>query len=124
MNVFDNFYTPLWGVSTSDGEYVTTTGLIPKSGVWSYSLSSALGKPLVGGLEPLVLLVGDEGVKIDGEGVVAGNGLRAEDAALGRRGILRPENLWTGYFEGKNLIWIVAEGFSTLAMDPQRTPTQ
>ena len=38
--VFENFYTPLWGVSTSDGEYVTTTGLIPKSGVWSYSLSS------------------------------------------------------------------------------------
>ena len=38
--VFDNFYTPLWGVSTSDGEYVTTTGLVPKSGVWSYSLSS------------------------------------------------------------------------------------
>ena len=39
--VFEHFYTPLWGVSTSDGEYVTTTGLIPKSGVWSYSLSSA-----------------------------------------------------------------------------------
>lgn len=38
--VFQNFYTPLWGVSTSDGEYVTTTGLIPKSGVWSYSRSS------------------------------------------------------------------------------------
>lgn len=38
--VFEHFYTPLWGVSTSDGEYVTTTGLIPKSGVWSYSLSS------------------------------------------------------------------------------------
>lgn len=38
--VFENFYTPLWGVSTSDGEYVTTTGLIPKSGVWSYSRSS------------------------------------------------------------------------------------
>ena len=37
---FDHFYTPLWGVSTSDGEYVTTTGLVPKSGVWSYSLSS------------------------------------------------------------------------------------
>jgi lipoteichoic acid synthase len=32
---FPNFYTPLWGVSTSDGEYVATTGLIPKSGVWS-----------------------------------------------------------------------------------------
>ena len=38
--VFEHFYTPLWGVSTSDGEYVTTTGLIPKSGVWSYSQSS------------------------------------------------------------------------------------
>lgn len=38
--IFQNFYTPLWGVSTSDGEYVTTTGLIPKSGVWSYSRSS------------------------------------------------------------------------------------
>ena len=38
--ICENFYTPLWGVSTSDGEYVTTTGLIPKSGVWSYSGSS------------------------------------------------------------------------------------
>ena len=38
--VFEHFYTPLWGVSTSDGEYVTTTGLIPKSGIWSYSQSS------------------------------------------------------------------------------------
>lgn len=38
--VCNHFYTPLWGVSTSDGEYVTTTGLIPKSGVWSYSQSS------------------------------------------------------------------------------------
>ena len=38
--IFEHFYTPLWGVSTSDGEYVTTTGLIPKSGVWSYSQSS------------------------------------------------------------------------------------
>ena len=37
---FEHFYTPLWGVSTSDGEYVTTTGLIPKSGIWSYSQSA------------------------------------------------------------------------------------
>lgn len=37
---FENFYTPLWGVSTSDGEYVTTTGLIPKTGVWSYLKSA------------------------------------------------------------------------------------
>lgn len=38
--ICENFYTPLWGVSTSDGEYVTTTGLIPKPGVWSYSESA------------------------------------------------------------------------------------
>jgi len=31
---FTNFYNPLWGVSTSDGEYVASTSLIPKSGVW------------------------------------------------------------------------------------------
>jgi len=35
--VFRNFYTPIWGVSTSDGEYVATTGLLPKAGVWSYT---------------------------------------------------------------------------------------
>lgn len=38
--VFQNFYTPLWGLSTSDGEYVTTTGLIPKAGAWSYLQSA------------------------------------------------------------------------------------
>lgn len=32
---FTNFYTPVWGVSTLDGEYVNCTGLIPKAGVWS-----------------------------------------------------------------------------------------
>ena len=47
--VFDHFYTPLWGVSTSDGEYVTTTGLIPKSGVWSYSESSDNAMPFAFG---------------------------------------------------------------------------
>ena len=36
---FTNFYTPIWGVSTSDGEYVATTGLIPKGGIWSYFTS-------------------------------------------------------------------------------------
>lgn len=42
---FTNFYTPLWGVSTSDGEYAATTGLIPKSGVWSMYLSGANSMP-------------------------------------------------------------------------------
>lgn len=37
---FENFYTPIWGVSTSDGEYVANTSLLPKSGVWSFKESS------------------------------------------------------------------------------------
>lgn len=32
---FKNFYNPIWGVSTLDGEYVNLQGLLPKSGVWS-----------------------------------------------------------------------------------------
>ncbi len=42
---FEDFYTPIWGVSTSDGEYVATTGLIPESGVWSYKKSSNNAMP-------------------------------------------------------------------------------
>ena len=37
--VFKNFYNPVWWVSTSDGEYVACTGLIPKGGVWSLAAS-------------------------------------------------------------------------------------
>ncbi len=37
---FDNYYSPAWGVSTTDGEYANLTGLIPKSGVWSFSQSA------------------------------------------------------------------------------------
>lgn len=36
---FTNFYTPLWELSTSDGEYAICTGQIPKSGVWSMAES-------------------------------------------------------------------------------------
>lgn len=32
---FTHYYSPGWGVSTLDGEYVNTLGMIPKSGVWS-----------------------------------------------------------------------------------------
>ena len=32
---FENFYTPLFPVSTADGECITDTSLIPKEGVWS-----------------------------------------------------------------------------------------
>lgn len=39
--VFENFYNPIWGVSTSDGEYTTCTSLIPKSGVWSFYRSGS-----------------------------------------------------------------------------------
>ena len=33
---FENFYTPVFPVSTADGEYITDTSLIPKEGVWSF----------------------------------------------------------------------------------------
>lgn len=36
---FTNFYNPVWGVSTLDGEYVNLQGLAPKPGVWSMSVS-------------------------------------------------------------------------------------
>lgn len=37
---FTNFYTPLWELSTSDGEYAIMMGQIPKSGIWSMKESS------------------------------------------------------------------------------------
>jgi phosphoglycerol transferase MdoB-like AlkP superfamily enzyme len=46
---FTDFYVPLWDVSTSDGEYVAMTGLIPKSGVWSFYHSSKIDLPFVMG---------------------------------------------------------------------------
>ena len=47
--VFSNFYNPIWGVSTSDGEYVACTGLVPKSGVWSFAASGKNTMPFVMG---------------------------------------------------------------------------
>lgn len=47
--VFNNFYNPIWGVSTSDGEYVACQGLIPKSGVWSFYTSGENYLPFVMG---------------------------------------------------------------------------
>lgn len=47
--VFNNFYNPVWSVSTSDGEYVACTGLIPKSGVWSFAASGKNYMPFVMG---------------------------------------------------------------------------
>ena len=44
---FTNFYNPLWGVSTSDGEYAAVTSLIPKIGVWSFRESAGNSLPLV-----------------------------------------------------------------------------
>lgn len=46
---FPNFYNPIWGVSTSDGEYVACTGLIPKGGIWSFRESSKIKLPFVMG---------------------------------------------------------------------------
>jgi len=44
--VFTNYYQPLFPVSTSDGEYLTLVGLIPKEGVWSFYQSSKISMPL------------------------------------------------------------------------------
>ncbi len=33
--IFNNYYQPLYPVSTSDGEYMNLMGLIPKEGIWS-----------------------------------------------------------------------------------------
>ncbi len=47
--VFNNFYNPVWWVSTSDGEYVACTGLIPKGGVWSFYKSAENSMPFTMG---------------------------------------------------------------------------
>ena len=46
---FTNWYTPLWGVSTSDGEYTTLLSLFPKAGSWSLYDSSDNAKPFAMG---------------------------------------------------------------------------
>lgn len=38
--VFNNYYQPLYPVSTSDGEYMNVMSLIPKEGVWSFYKTS------------------------------------------------------------------------------------
>ena len=43
--LFPEFYNPIWGVSTSDGEYVASTGLLPKNNIWSYHLSGSNAMP-------------------------------------------------------------------------------
>jgi len=44
---FTNFYNPIWGVSTSDGEYTILNSLVPKPGVWSFSESGHNDVPFV-----------------------------------------------------------------------------
>lgn len=46
---FSNFYTPIFYVSTSDGEYVSLTSLLPKEGLWSFQESSKISLPFVYG---------------------------------------------------------------------------
>lgn len=47
--VFNNYYQPLYPVSTSDGEYMNLLSLIPKEGVWSFSKTSKLSMPFAPG---------------------------------------------------------------------------
>ena len=43
--VFNNYYQPLYPVSTSDGEYMNLMSLIPKEGIWSFKATSKLLMP-------------------------------------------------------------------------------
>ena len=43
--IFDNYYVPIFPISTSDGEYMNSTGLLPKEGVWSLFESSKISTP-------------------------------------------------------------------------------
>lgn len=43
--VFNNYYQPLYPVSTSDGEYMNLMSLIPKEGIWSFKATSKLSMP-------------------------------------------------------------------------------
>lgn len=62
---------------------------------------------------------------IDFEGLAASAGNETLKTMHTYFGSLTPsqENQYTGYFEGKNLILITAEGFSPYAIDPELTPT-
>lgn len=42
---FENFYQPLYYVSTSDGEFVTDTSILPQSDRWSYYRTSMIEMP-------------------------------------------------------------------------------
>lgn len=44
--IFTNYYQPLFTVSTSDGEYMNLTSLVPKEGVWSFYKSSDISMPM------------------------------------------------------------------------------
>lgn len=47
--IFNNYYQPLYPISTFDGEYMNLTSLIPKEGVWSLRVSSEKSMPFVYG---------------------------------------------------------------------------
>ena len=43
--IFDNYYQPLYPISTSDGEYMNLMSFIPKEGIWSMKSSSNINYP-------------------------------------------------------------------------------
>ncbi len=48
---FTDCYNPAWGVSTTDGEYASCMGLLPKPGVWSFYKSAANYVPFTMGIQ-------------------------------------------------------------------------
>ena len=43
--IFNNYYQPLYPISTFDGEYMNLTSLIPKEGIWSLNEASKKNMP-------------------------------------------------------------------------------
>ncbi len=74
---------------------------------------------------PTPIVYGYNELDIDFEGMAAATGSDTLAAMHKYFGNLTPsqQNEYTGYFEGKNLILLTAEGFSPYAIDKELTPT-
>ena len=74
--------------------------------------------------EPQEIVYGDNVMDIDFESLMASDqgNLLAMDQYFAAQ-IPTRQNEYTGLFEGKNLILITAEAFSSAVVDPERTPT-
>lgn len=73
--------------------------------------------------EPIIITYNE--VEIDFDSLIANTGSDSKKKLLEYLKTTSPtnKNEYTGYFEGKNLIFILAESFNSIAVDPKLTPT-